>query len=1721
MINTLVLPSRLRSLRQTSSRLLACLALLSFGQLAPAADVQKADNSNNLNLGTSWTGGVVPTASDVAVWDSAVTVNNTTNTLGASASWSGIKILSPAAGIVVITNASGNTLTLGAAGINMAGASQNLTLSNNVTLPDYLVQTWSVPSGRTLSLQGAFTRSGGTVLRFNAGGTINIAGGTASSMMGYGLYNGTDIAAWDASKNVSSVSAVLTYITNPLSGVPSTQYVDVTTANTGTADDMYLNTSIWYPRAIRVNMPQPNRNYWSLSAYKGQFALNSGVNTILITTNVGACNVINTANSAGHAIRWSQTTTGSELVLDQENTAGDFICNGPTSQRSALAGNILTKRGAGRAIFNAVLYYTGPTRILEGELMLNNTISSTSVVTVNSGATLSGIGNVPGSATNLNGGTIWAGNYGAGTLTVGSLTMNAGSNLKFYASTVPTTNAAALLSITNAVTVSGAVNVSIVSGGVAVGQYPLIKATAAFSGAAFANFNLALLPPHVSAYLSNNTANTSIDLVVTSVNLPIAWAVGSGNWDINISSNWKDTLGAATTYQEMNGTGDKVLFEDALSGPSPITVTDNVTVSPASTTVSNATKTYAISGSGSIAGSGSFTKTGSGALSMSTVNTFTGGLNLNGGTLAFTALNNLGAGAINFGGGTLQYNGNTDDISTRTVTFGPGGGAIDTAGQAVSYANPVGNSGAGGLTKVGAGTLTLNATNRYSGNTVITAGTLALGSATTYIPTSAAIIISSGAILDVTANNPITLATSVGQVLAGVGSVNGGVIVPSGTTITPATSGTVGTLTLNGGDLTLAGGTFVCDMTASTRDTIAVNGSLSLSSGTFQVNVSGTLANGSYKLIGYTGALGGSVGNVTLAGFSQPGKVAALSDAVANEINLIIADTASDALTWAGVGTDWDLSGSLNWLNNVTAWAFTNGDYVTFNDTGAAQPYVSLKGAVAPSRVTVTSDSTSYSFDDGTYVGGGKITGAATLIKNGASTLTLNTVNDYTGPTVINGGTLQVSGHIGTGNITNHGELNFSLGTSRSISGSINGPGNLTQSGYGTLSLLADSSGFSGGVTIGYGSTLQVGNGGATGSIGLSSGVINNGTLTVNRTGALAVTSPIEGAGAVIKNGSGIMTLAGNNTYLGTTTINDGKVILGSATAHAGNGALILQIAGTNDLNGYDMTVSRLWNSSSSSAAGGRIVNNSGAGTNVLTINYDGTGSADSSMTIADNDGSGGKIRVVKEGTATQILRGASTYSGGTVINAGALQARSQNNAFGTGGTIILNGGTLDNYASTLAYPVTTIADSGLYSAANCYFNGPFYGTNTLSVRLAGSTPSGETISWGTSGQMTGFSGKFVCTVDSTTYGRFWRWTHAANTLNGSATAGWDLQGNVAMTCQNSGCTILLGSLEGATNTVVRGNYTTYVVGGLNTSTTYGGDVSGTGSFLKTGAGALTLDSSYTFYGSTVVSNGTLVFSNAANPTNSSAIRLLSGTVLDIRGMGIQIVETNEVGEVTNTYVQVTSRLDLSGNTTNQTLSGGGTILGSVAASANSTISPGDGIGTLTVSSNVALGGLLVMELNRTNAPATNDMLVAASLTGGGTLTVSNLGPTLYTGDTFRLFTHPVGSFTAVNLPQTYVQNGITYSYTWANKLAVDGTIQVLSGYSPVDPTPTNITYTYNGTTLTLSWPDNHKGWTLETNSVGVSDTNNWFLYPGSADVTSVVITPGTNQANVFFRMRR
>src|SRR5262245_60625767 len=115
-------------MRAEARMALALCGLLSAISGASAANVIKANNTDDLNLGTSWLGGSTPSSGDVAVWQNTVLGANTT-LLAANTNWSGVRVLDPG-GLVTIdataTNANaGATLTLGSAGIDLSAATQD------------------------------------------------------------------------------------------------------------------------------------------------------------------------------------------------------------------------------------------------------------------------------------------------------------------------------------------------------------------------------------------------------------------------------------------------------------------------------------------------------------------------------------------------------------------------------------------------------------------------------------------------------------------------------------------------------------------------------------------------------------------------------------------------------------------------------------------------------------------------------------------------------------------------------------------------------------------------------------------------------------------------------------------------------------------------------------------------------------------------------------------------------------------------------------------------------------------------------------------------------------------------------------------------------------------------------------------------------------------------------------------------------------------------------------------------------------------------------------------------------------------------------------------------------------------------------------------------------------------------------------------------------------
>ncbi len=244
--------------------------------------------------------------------------------------------------------------------------------------------------------------------------------------------------------------------------------------------------------------------------------------------------------------------------------------------------------------------------------------------------------------------------------------------------------------------------------------------------------------------------------------------------------------------------------------------------------------------SGAISGTGGLTKLGAGALTLTANNTLSGMVTISAGTLQ-----------LGNGGAAGSVSNTVGIVDNATLVF--------DNNNTVSYPNPI--SGFGSLVQFGTGNLVIATNEPYTGNTVVSNGTLTV-TASGSIPNTAAIMVNGGATFDVSAvsGGLVLRSATPAEILAGSGTVNGSVTTASGTTLSPGTNGVIGTMTING-NLTMAGGNFNFDVaTTSSHDLINVGGTLTMNAGTVVINVTGApLANGAYPLIHYTGGtIGGS-----------------------------------------------------------------------------------------------------------------------------------------------------------------------------------------------------------------------------------------------------------------------------------------------------------------------------------------------------------------------------------------------------------------------------------------------------------------------------------------------------------------------------------------------------------------------------------------------------------------------------------------------------------------------------------------------------------------------------------------------------------------------------------------------------------------------------------------------------------------------------------------------
>jgi hypothetical protein len=201
------------------------------------------------------------------------------------------------------------------------------------------------------------------------------------------------------------------------------------------------------------------------------------------------------------------------------------------------------------------------------------------------------------------------------------------------------------------------------------------------------------------------------------------------------------------------------------------------------------------------------------------------------------------------------------------------------------------------------------------------------------------------------------------------------------------------------------------------------------------------------------------------------------------------------------------------------------------------------------------------------------------------------------------------------------------------------------------------------------------------------------------------------------------------------------------------------------------------------------------------------------------------------------------------------------------------------------------------------------------------------------------------------------------------------------------------------------------------------------------------------------------------------------------------------------------------------TLAGVGSVAGPVVVAPGGALGAGDeaGIGTFNLSSTaLTVQGTAAMRISKNGGTRSSDLITGISTANyGGTLSIINVtddNTPIVSGDTFKLFdaTSHTGNFGVI-----LGSPGPNLGYSF------DPTTGVASVIVQVIPsTPTNITYSVSGSTLTLSWPASYKGWLAESNAVSVVSPASWIAIPGSQAVNSLSIPINKTQPQIYFRLR-
>jgi len=1036
-------------------------------------------------------------------------------------------------------------------------------------------------------------------------------------------------------------------------------------------------------------------------------------------------------------------------------------------------------------------------------------------------------------------------------------------------------------------------------------------------------------------------------------------------------------------------------------------------------------------------------------------------------------------GVIYLDGGIADLNGRNEGIAglwgtsgvvlnnatnaPSTLTLGTFDGSCEFGGKVQDGLSKV------GITKIGAGAATLTGTNTYSGGTAIVAGSLIIDGA---LAGNGSVLVSSGARL------------------GGAGFVDADLIASGMLRPGSADDLVAGTLTLSNLFATASGSlgfklSGVTNVGTGINDLLVVRGLLNLNGNTVAISPTApTLAVGRYRLVNYLGTKIGAMGPVSHNTRSSLW----LDESAANQIDLVVGGVTNANLRWTGgSNSTWDVAATTNWLNldSLMPDRFMMLDRVVFNDTAGGSTNVTLASVLYPASVTIAADTNHY-----TLSGPGKISGAASLLKTGASALTLSAANDFTGSLEIQAGLVQAADARALGAATS--PVAIGNGATLDLNGYSFGAKPVSVQGAGV---------------------------GSAGAI-ISSRVADNaspliavtlaGDTTFGGSARWDMRSDTIGAPALPQlHGNGhMLTKTGTNEIwlvdCGETSIGDICVQQGTlgfqGSTTMGDTNRSMQILPGGSLGFWSCSTVFGKSAFMTNAA---MISNSGTNVFAGPLQLDGMNTVTCGASLELRGAISGSGGLIKAGSGTLILAHENSYLGGTLVSGGTLQVGSGGVGGSIGSGVVTNNGLL------------TLNRSDDFSLGSVMTgtNGSLIKVNTNTVVLTSSnfllSASGGTFQANRGRFSLDPSARLTCSR-----GEFWVAQGAATgecVINGGTliASNWIAAGRANAKAQgtltlNSGIVakrganhVIIGSLGGTGTLTINGGYFSN-----NASVFLGESATGRGFLTMNGgwlqaaricrmegyggpgieavarfnggllqaiaghADFIDLDQALVQAGGLILDDAGYALTNAQPLLGDSAspggglVKLGAGS-LTLAGSnsytGPTRIDSGSLCLIGNGSLPASSQILIAAQATlcvtglnaspcvfpaTQTLGGLGRVVGS--AQVNGVLMPGSSNqpGTLTVEGDLVLAGLTTMRLQKTGAARTNDQVRCLStLHCGGTLILSSVADPLVVGDAFRILDAGAyqGGFSTVIVPP------LPYGIRWdTSRLTVDGVIAIV-----------------------------------------------------------------------------